>query len=122
VLLGDVPLAQSLLAGAREVLSIAPDATGLVAWIDEAARATAIASSAAVSDLTPAELRVLQFLPTHLTFPEIAERVYVSPNTVKSQAQAVYRKLAVSSRREAVERARGAGLLPQGDRARTTAA
>jgi LuxR family maltose regulon positive regulatory protein len=61
--------------------------------------------------LTPAELQVLQFLPTYLSFREIAERLCVSTNTVKTHARAVYRKLDVSSRAEAVERARQAGLL-----------
>jgi LuxR family maltose regulon positive regulatory protein len=61
--------------------------------------------------LTKAELRILQYLPSHLSFREIAERIHVSPNTVKTQAQAVYRKLDASSRAEAVETARGAGLL-----------
>ena len=65
------------------------------------------------SVLTPAELRILQFLPTHLSFREIAERAYVSANTVKSQANAVYRKLNVSCRSEAVGRARELGLLDQ---------
>ena len=61
--------------------------------------------------LTPAELQVLQFLPTYLSIHKIAERLYGSTNTVKTQARAVYRKLDVSSRAEAVERARQAGLL-----------
>ena len=63
------------------------------------------------SSLTTAELRILRFLPTHLSFREIAERVHVSANTVKSQANAVYRKLGVSGRSEAVSRARQLGLL-----------
>ena len=54
---------------------------------------------------------MLQYLPTHLSFPQIAGQVFVSPNTVKTQAQGVYRKLGVRSRREAVEHARAAGLL-----------
>ena len=58
-----------------------------------------------------AELRILRFLPTHLSFREIAERTYVSANTVKTQANAVYRKLDVSSRSEAVTRARALGVL-----------
>ena len=62
-------------------------------------------------ELTPAELRTLQFLPSHLSFREIAERSFVSPNTVKTQAQAIYRKLGASSRAEAVDRARDAGLV-----------
>ncbi len=61
------------------------------------------------SDLTPAELRLLGYLPTHLSLREIAEEFVVSTNTVKSQAQAVYRKLGVSSRAEAVNVARAAG-------------
>ena len=64
------------------------------------------------AELTPAELRTLQFLPTHLSFREIAERSFVSPNTVKTQAQAIYRKLDASSRAEAVDQGREAGLLP----------
>ena len=61
--------------------------------------------------LTTAELRVLQFLPTHLSVAEIADRLYVSRNTVKSQTIAIYRKLGASSRTGAVELATAAGLL-----------
>jgi LuxR family maltose regulon positive regulatory protein len=61
--------------------------------------------------LTTAELRVLQYLPTHLTFAEIADRLFVSPHTVKSQAVAIYSKLGVSSRRAAIETAVEFGLL-----------
>ena len=61
--------------------------------------------------LTTAELRVLQFLPTHLSFPEIAERLNVSANTVKTHSRAVYRKLDASSRAEAVVHAGEAGLI-----------
>jgi LuxR family maltose regulon positive regulatory protein len=63
------------------------------------------------SSLTTAELRVLPLLATHLTFREIAERLYLSPNTVKSQALSLYRKFGVSSRSEAIERAHGVGVL-----------
>ena len=58
-----------------------------------------------------AELRVLAYLPTHLTFREIAERLFVSPHTVKSQAVAIYGKLGVSTRRGAIEEAVDVGLL-----------
>jgi LuxR family maltose regulon positive regulatory protein len=63
------------------------------------------------SSLTTAELRVLQLLPTHLSIAEIADRLYVSRNTVKSQTIAIYRKLATSSRGGAVDAALAAGLL-----------
>jgi DNA-binding CsgD family transcriptional regulator len=61
--------------------------------------------------LTPAEWRVLMLLPTHLTLGEIAESLYVSRNTVKTQAVTVYRKLGVSGRSQAVGRARALGYL-----------
>ena len=61
--------------------------------------------------LTGAELRLLPYLATHLTFPEIASRLFISRNTVKSQAVSIYRKLGVSSRNDAIERAVEVGLL-----------
>jgi LuxR family maltose regulon positive regulatory protein len=61
--------------------------------------------------LTAAELRLLAYLPTHLTFREIAERMYLSPHTIKTQAMSIYGKLEVSSRREAIERAVEVSLL-----------
>jgi LuxR family maltose regulon positive regulatory protein len=72
------------------------------------------------STLTAAELRLLPLLTTHLSFREIAERLFVSRNTVKTQAISVYRKLDASSRSEAIERAIelalvDAPLTPSGD-------
>ena len=61
--------------------------------------------------LTNAELRLLAYLPTHLTFREIAERMHLSPHTVKTQTMSIYGKLEVSSRRAALERAVTSGLL-----------
>jgi LuxR family maltose regulon positive regulatory protein len=109
--LDDAPAAKRMLAEATRALQQTPDAVVLGEWIEATEQAIEIVSASAPGDLTPAELRVLQFLPTHLSFPEIAGQVFVSPNTVKTQAQGVYRKLGVSSRAEAVARARAAGLL-----------
>jgi LuxR family maltose regulon positive regulatory protein len=67
------------------------------------------------SSLTGAELRVVRYLPTNLSLADIAERLYVSRNTVKSHTSSIYRKLGTASRREAVELARAAGLLEDGD-------
>ena len=63
--------------------------------------------------LTPAERRVLELLPTHLTDAQMAEQLFVSRNTVKTHLKSVYRKLEVSSRADAVRRARDMGLLRQ---------
>jgi LuxR family maltose regulon positive regulatory protein len=73
--------------------------------------ATADESSGWASTLTAAELRLLPLLTTHLSFREIAERLFVSRNTVKTQAISVYRKLDASSRSEAIERAVALGLV-----------
>lgn len=83
-------------------------------WLDEAIAQVDLAQSSTPGadwSLTSAELRVLRFLPSHLSFREIADRLYVSPNTVKTHARGIYRKLGVSSRGNAVDRARGAGLV-----------
>jgi LuxR family maltose regulon positive regulatory protein len=61
--------------------------------------------------LTAAERRVLQMLPSELSEKEIAQRLAVSPQTVHSHVAAVYRKLDVHDRSEAVERARTLRLL-----------
>lgn len=61
--------------------------------------------------ISPAELRVLELLPTHLSVGQMAERLCVSTNTVKSHSKALYRKLGVGSRAEAVDEARALGLL-----------
>ena len=63
------------------------------------------------SALTTAELRVLPLLATHLSFREIGAELFLSKNTVKSQAISVYRKLAAANRSQAVIRARRLGLL-----------
>jgi LuxR family transcriptional regulator, maltose regulon positive regulatory protein len=62
--------------------------------------------------LTRAELRLLPLLATHLSFREIGARLYVSRNTVKTQAISVYRKLGVSSRSDAIDHAARLGLVP----------
>ncbi len=64
-----------------------------------------------VSSLTTAELRLLPFLPTHLSLAEISERLFVSRNTVKSQAISIYRKFGVSSRGETIGRMHDLGLV-----------
>lgn len=63
------------------------------------------------SILTVAELRLLPLLPTHLSFRGIGERLFLSQHTIKSQALSIYRKLDVTSRDQAVTRARELGLL-----------
>ena len=61
---------------------------------------------------SPAELRVLELLPTNLTAREIAERLSVSPNTVGTHMKSLHRKLGATRRSELVDRAAEIGLLP----------
>ena len=112
--LGHVATARELLADASRLSRRVPDVVIFARWFtaawgqfDERAE-TALAG---VALLTTAELRVLRFLPTHYSFQEIAQRLHVSSNTVKTHVHAVYRKLDASSRSEAVAHATAAGLL-----------
>jgi LuxR family maltose regulon positive regulatory protein len=63
------------------------------------------------SELTEREVAVLRLLRGTLSLREISVELYVSPNTVKTHAQAIYRKLGVSTRHDAVARGREAGVL-----------
>jgi len=65
-----------------------------------------------IEPLTTAEVRVLAWLPTHLSLQQIADEMVVSRNTVKGQVAAIYRKLGATGRDEAVRYARTTGLLP----------
>jgi LuxR family maltose regulon positive regulatory protein len=61
--------------------------------------------------LTGSELAVLRFLPSHMTNQEIAESLFLSINTVKTHLRSVYRKLGVTTRRQAISTADRLGLL-----------
>jgi LuxR family transcriptional regulator, maltose regulon positive regulatory protein len=112
--LSDARGAATLYHEADEILRRRPRLGTLVAEAEEIrSRLTSVAeqSSGWASTLTAAELRLLPLLTTHLSFREIAERLFVSRNTVKTQAISVYRKLDASSRSEAIERAIELGLV-----------
>lgn len=81
-------------------------ATALIGEAPETAR-----EDGGLEHLTERELIVLKYLPTMLKAGEIADDLFVSVNTVKAHLRSMYRKLGVSNRREAVERARAIGLL-----------
>jgi LuxR family transcriptional regulator, maltose regulon positive regulatory protein len=75
------------------------------------ARPTPPAAPAPPEPLSDSELRVLRYLPTNLTAPEIARELSVSPNTAKTHIRHVYAKLGAHYRAEAVEHARALGLV-----------
>lgn len=71
----------------------------------------ACASARPATPLSERELVVLALLPSLLNAPDMAEELVVSVNTVKTQIRSIYAKLGVSTRRDAVARARDRGLL-----------
>jgi LuxR family transcriptional regulator, maltose regulon positive regulatory protein len=110
----DIAGARTLMREVDELLrrrpglnSLAGEAGALRARLSEERGSSAPAASA----LTAAELRLLPLLSTHLSFPEIAEEMFLSRNTIKSQAVSIYRKLGAFSRSQAVTRSRELGLL-----------
>jgi LuxR family maltose regulon positive regulatory protein len=112
--LSDAGLARVQLNEATRMVRHATGAVALQRWLDgtlEQLEAFTPPESAQPVPMTAAELRILRYLPTHLSFREIAERTQVSANTVKTQANAVYRKFGVACRSDAVARARSCGLL-----------
>jgi LuxR family transcriptional regulator, maltose regulon positive regulatory protein len=112
--LGDLAAARTKMREIDDVLKRRP---GLGTLVGEAQALRARLSkertpgAQGASSLTAAELRVLPLLATHLSFPEIGAELFLSPNTVKSQAISVYRKLGVSSRSQAVAKSRELALL-----------
>jgi DNA-binding CsgD family transcriptional regulator len=119
----DRPAAASVLADARNVLTSLPD--GAEALLGRLARlerglVAAPPRPPMAEPLTEREQAVLGLLRTSLSVSEIARELYISGNTVKTHRRAIYRKLGVSTRREAIERARESGiplLPPEQDRA-----
>ena len=112
--IADPATARQLLREIDDILSHRPALGTLVDEVTEFR--SALASSAAPGatgtlPLTPAELRLLPYLQTHLTADKIAERLFLSGHTVKTQVKSIYRKLGVSSRNDAVQQATAIGLL-----------
>jgi LuxR family maltose regulon positive regulatory protein len=112
--LSDIGGARTVLAEARDFQAHRPNIGTLADGLDRVEDAIRRVRGSGVSgpeSLSAAELRVLALLPTHLSFRQIGERLFVSNNTVKSHAMSIYHKLGVSSRSEAVERSAKLGLL-----------
>jgi LuxR family maltose regulon positive regulatory protein len=112
--LADPGAARTILTETERVLELRPD----LGYLAEDARelhdrlaATSGSKGAWAMSLTGAELRLLPYLATHLTVLEIATRLFITRNTVKTEAVSIYRKLGASSRSEAIERAVQVGLL-----------
>jgi len=112
--LADLAGARTLMQEIDEILRRRPD-LGTLAGEAQALRDQLAGQHGRItlgaSTLTAAELRLLPLLSTHLPLREIAAELFVTRNTVKSQALSIYRKLDAASRSQAVARAHELGLL-----------
>jgi LuxR family transcriptional regulator, maltose regulon positive regulatory protein len=119
----DRPVLPFLMTGSRELLEALPRHQSahlalLTGILDVMHGSSLVANdqhpSPPAEELSPGELRVLRYLPTNLSRPEIATQLSVSPNTVNTQIRSIYAKLQVRDRSSAVQRARELRLLSAG--------
>jgi LuxR family maltose regulon positive regulatory protein len=112
--LADLAGARTLMGEIDELLRLRPG-LGMLVGEAEVLRAQLAGQRGSTvpraSALTAAELRLLPLLFTHLSVPEIAAELFLSPHTIKSQMKSIYRKLDATTRNQAVTRARERGLL-----------
>ncbi|HKZ13734.1 MAG TPA: LuxR C-terminal-related transcriptional regulator [Solirubrobacterales bacterium] len=109
--LGDPQMARAMLDRAGREIELLGEATELDRWLEQAEKQLARQAEAAAGELTVAELRILRRLDSHLSIPQIAASIHLSPNTVKTHVRSIYTKFGVSSRRDAIEHARRTGLV-----------
>ena len=111
--LGDGARAAEIIDDAQDVLILYPDdVSDLATRLDRLRHRLARPPCLDLLDpLTDREVAVLRLLPSTLSLREIGTELGVSPNTVKTHTQAIYRKLDVSNRHDAVERGRDTGFL-----------
>ena len=112
--LGEAAAARAVFTESERVLELRPDLgslTGQARELRERVAATSGPAGFSAMSLTEAELRLLPYLATHLSYPEIGQRLFISRHTVKAEATSIFRKLTASSRSEAIERAVEVGLL-----------
>jgi LuxR family maltose regulon positive regulatory protein len=111
--LGERPAAAALLGKAREMLTAWPDGAE-AQWARLARLQRRVATpprGVAGEPLTEREVTVLRLLRGALSLREIGQQLHLSPNTVKTHVKAVYRKLGVSTRHDAIASAHRIGIL-----------
>ena len=112
--LGDSARAAVLLGEARAVLASRPDgAKAQLLRTEQAAKRLAGRQrpQSLAEPLTDREEEVLRLLRGTLSLREIGQELFLSANTIKTHTRAIYRKLGVTTRQEAVERGRDMGIL-----------
>jgi LuxR family transcriptional regulator, maltose regulon positive regulatory protein len=111
---GDRDGARALLVEVRSILERYPNAGMFTELLERRERELSTRSKLRegehTQELSPRELAVLQLLDDERSNREIGRILYVSPNTVKAHIKSIYRKLGISSRKEAAEQGRTRGL------------
>ncbi|MGE5228566.1 MAG: LuxR C-terminal-related transcriptional regulator, partial [Deltaproteobacteria bacterium] len=107
--IGDEEEEAASIAEARAVIGACRDPGVLAEWL--ARLEPPRASMPEDQEISHSERRVLRLMTTQQTWREIGDQLYLSRNTVHSHTRSIYRKLGVSSRADAVRRARERGLL-----------
>jgi LuxR family maltose regulon positive regulatory protein len=114
----DAPAARRLLTRVHDILGAQPDPGDGVARLERTEKALRLratrdraGSEAHYWELSPREIDVLRLLPSRLSQREMAAELYVSFNTIRTHTRVIFGKLGVTSRAEAVARARELGLL-----------
>jgi DNA-binding CsgD family transcriptional regulator len=111
---GDRDGAHALLVEGRSILERYPDAGMFTELLERRERELSTRSKLRegehTQELSPRELAVLRLLDDERSNREVGRILYVSPNTVKAHIKSIYRKLGISSRKEAAEQARARGL------------
>jgi DNA-binding NarL/FixJ family response regulator len=105
----DVPAAARLHEGGGHRRTLLADILDVLHGSPPAAREQT--SLPPAQELSPGELRVLRYLPTNLSRPEIADELSLSVNTVSTHLRSIYAKLQASDRSSAVQRARNAAVV-----------
>jgi LuxR family transcriptional regulator, maltose regulon positive regulatory protein len=111
---GDQSEARAVLAEARAIVETYPDAgifPDLLNRQERKLRRSKPSNGSLDEQLTKRELDVLRHLDDELTVSELGKLLYVAPNTVRTHVKSIYRKLGVSSRKEAVEQAYARKLI-----------
>jgi len=111
---GDRGGARKALAEARAILEEYPDAgiyPELLERQEEKLRVRKPREAQPGAELTERELDVLRLLVGELSTRQMAESLYIAPNTIRTQIKSIYRKFGVSSRKQAVDEAHATGLI-----------
>jgi LuxR family maltose regulon positive regulatory protein len=115
--LADAAEVRTLLLEIDDILHRRPQMGSLLVEVDrlrQQVRGLAMGSQDGwAATLTTAELRLLPLLASHWSFRQIGDQMFLSRNTIKTQAISIYRKLGVSSRTQALEKAAELGLLSE---------